>query len=236
MKTSSEQTNYDNIAVQYSSHVDKRPFNSYYERPYILSKLGDLSGKTFLDAGCGSGFFSVHASNKGSTVTALDASEKMLQITKAKLSDNIETHVADLGKPLDMLKDNYFDIIVCSLALHYVEDITIPINEFYRILKPNGVCIVSTHHPISDYLYFNKENYFDKRLINDEWKGFGDTSIKLSYYVRPLNEYLNPFIKSKFKLESIDEPSPISELKEVEPEKYYLLKTSPAFLFFNLRK
>lgn len=236
MQTSSEQTNYDNIAVQYTSHVDKRPFNSYYERPYIISKLVNLENTSFLDAGCGSGFFSFYAYQQGAFVTALDASEKMVQITKDKLSDNVETHVADLAKPLDMLKTESFDTIVCSLALHYVEDITVPINEFYRILKPNGNCIISTHHPISDYLYFNKESYFDKRLIEDEWKGFGDTPIKLSYYVRPLNEYLNPFLKSNFKIESIDEPSPIEQLKDIAPEKYYLLKTSPAFLFFNLKK
>ena len=42
--------------------------NKYYERPFIISLLPELKGKVFVDAGCGTGYFSLYAQDKGANV------------------------------------------------------------------------------------------------------------------------------------------------------------------------
>jgi ubiquinone/menaquinone biosynthesis C-methylase UbiE len=49
------------------------------------------------------------------------------------------------------------DVVICSLVLHYVEHWEDTLNEFHRILRKGGKCLVSTNYPITDYKHFNKE-------------------------------------------------------------------------------
>ena len=51
------------------------------------------------------------------------------------------TFRADL-QHMDMVEDETYDIIVCSHVLEHVEDDARAMSELYRILKPEGVCLV----------------------------------------------------------------------------------------------
>lgn len=51
------------------------------------------------------------------------------------------TFQADL-QHMNMVKDETYDIIVCSHVLEHVEDDARAMNELYRILKPEGLCLV----------------------------------------------------------------------------------------------
>jgi ubiquinone/menaquinone biosynthesis C-methylase UbiE len=121
------------------------------------------------------------------------------------------------------------------LTLHYVEDWKNPLEEFYRILKVGGMCIISTHHPINDFTHFNQDDYFSKRLIEDEWKGF-EKPINVKYFVRPLSEYIQPMLDCKLKLKRIAEPQPADSLKERDERMFARLQKRPCFLFYILNK
>ena len=54
--------------------------NKQYERPFIISLLPKLKDKVFVDAGCGTGHFSLYAQDKGTNVIALDISDRMLYL------------------------------------------------------------------------------------------------------------------------------------------------------------
>ncbi len=226
---------YDLIAEQYTKYIDGQKLNALYERPYILSQLPALSGLTFLDAGCGSGFFSKRAHEQGAKVIAIDISKNLLEIVRKETNAEIETHVADLSSNLDFIKSGTIDVIVCSLVLHYIEDWSISLNEFQRVLKPGGLCLISVHHPLFDQR-FNSENYFEKRAVEDSWVGFGSTPLKVRYFVRPLKEYINPILNSHWNTFSIDEPLPAVELEETHPDLFRKLSNTPVFLFFRLIK
>jgi ubiquinone/menaquinone biosynthesis C-methylase UbiE len=236
-KRSPEHPSFDSIADQFDRYADKQFITSNYERPYIVSHLPDLNGLTFLDAGCGSGFFSVYAIHQGAKVISIDSSHKMIEITRLRTNNKTSLHHFDLSKgSLNFLDDESVDVTVCSLTLHYIENWVTVLNEFYRVMKTGGTCIISVHHPIYDYLNFNRGKYFQKRLIGDQWRGFGEKPLKVNYYVRPLKEYLAPFIDSKFKIISIDEPLPPEEFKNQDLNSYNRLGGNPGFLFFLLRK
>jgi SAM-dependent methyltransferase len=144
-------------------------------------------------------------------------------------------YVHDIGTAFHFIAAAEIDTIICSLVLHYIAEWPPVLQEFRRILKPGGRCIISTHHPVNDYIYFNKENYFSKQLIEDEWQGFSPP-LHVKYWVRPLQEYIQPLLESGLSLLTLAEPGPSDELKEKDEQRYERLMTQPAFLFFVLQK
>ena len=52
--------------------------------PVIFESLGNIAGKSILDAGCGEGYLSRLLANKCKQVIAVDYSEEMLSIAKSK--------------------------------------------------------------------------------------------------------------------------------------------------------
>jgi ubiquinone/menaquinone biosynthesis C-methylase UbiE len=57
MKKSHPHDAYEELADSYASLTDTKPHDAYYERPATKSLIGDVSGKTVLDAGCGPGAY-----------------------------------------------------------------------------------------------------------------------------------------------------------------------------------
>jgi SAM-dependent methyltransferase len=230
-------TNYDKVAAAYISHAeDKFSWNNLYERPYMLSIFDDFTNKKILDAGCGTGFYSKYGIENNADVIAVDASEKMLDhLGKTIASSKLKLHKADLADGLPFIETGSLDYIVCSLALHYLENWETIVSEFYRVLIKNGKLYISTHHPFADHLILGKKSYFDKYLVEDEW-GAGENSFKVFYYTRSLSAVLKPFIDSRFNVLLIDEPLPAQECKRVAPEIFEKLYKQPSFLFLVMQK
>ena len=230
-------TNYDKIAAAYIQHAaDKSSWNNLYERPYMLSIFDDFRHKKLLDAGCGTGFYSKYAIDKGADVIGVDASKKMLEhLGKTIVSPKLKVYKADLADGFPFIEPGSLDYIICSLALHYIENWEPTIAEFYRVLKKKGKIYISTHHPFADYLILKKKSYFDKYLVEDEW-GSGENSFKVSFYTRSLSDLLKPFLQSAFNILSIDEPLPTPECERVAPKIFQTLKNQPAFIFLVLQK
>ena len=232
-----DKTNYDKIAAIYIPHAENKfSWNNLYERPYMLSIFDDFTNKKILDAGCGTGFYSRYAIDKNAEVIAVDASQKMLDhLAKTIVSSKLKMYKANLVEGLSFILPDSIDYIICSLALHYLENWGTVIAEFYRVLKKTGKLYVSTHHPFSDYLILNKKSYFDKYLVKDKW-GSGKNSFNVFFYTRPLSDLLKPFLYSPFKILSIDEPLPTQECKKLAPKIFKSLSKHPAFLFMVLQK
>ena len=233
----SDTTNYDSIAEMYLAHVERpNSWNNLYERPHMLSRIHSLQGKNVLDLGCGSGFYTKHALEKGAHVTAVDASEIMIaRLSSVLESPRLRLIHADITEPLSFLESESFDCVMCSLVLHYIDDWKPLLSELYRVMKKNGELVISTHHPFTDYLFLNKSSYFERALVEDTW-GRGDRSFKVHYYTRSLADILRPIIESQFSIESIEEPLPTERVKQASPKTYERLSEKPGFLFIILRK
>jgi SAM-dependent methyltransferase len=229
-------TSYESIAENYLRTGGEKSFVKYYERPNMLKLLpAELTEKNVLDLGCASGFYSKYCLDNGAVVTAVDASAKMIHHTAEVCGNNpfLQTYVHDISRPFTFLQDSSFDLIICSLVLHYIEDWNPVLAEFGRILRPGGKCLISAHHPINDYTLFNEDSYLEKKLIDDVWKGF-DPPLEVSYYVRPLKEYIQPILDSTLKLVRLVEPEPAEELKERNYSMYLRLNNEPTFVFYVL--
>jgi ubiquinone/menaquinone biosynthesis C-methylase UbiE len=103
-------------------------------------------GKVIADIGCGTGrHWGNLFSKKPSRLIGYDVSKKMLRILRQKFPQ-AETHVLK-GNSLQALPDGSCDIIISNLVIGYIEDLGEAFAEWNRVLKHNGVVMITELHP-----------------------------------------------------------------------------------------
>ena len=137
--------------------------------------------------------------------------------------------IRDRSQPLAMIDDGSFDYVLCALALHYIEDWTTTIKEFYRVLKTNGQLIISIEHPFFEYNYYKAIDYFKTESVKTAWNGFGKP-IEMNSYRRPLLDCLLPLTDNGFYIDKLVEPKPTKEFESLDPKHFKELNAFPAFM------
>lgn len=229
------ETSYEAFAEAFLANSSDSWLLKHYERPFMTSRLPELGGRSVLDLGCASGFYSRYCLDRGAEVTCVDASATMVEHTVARCEGRVRGHVHDLAEPMAFLDDASIDVIICSLVLHYVRDWDRTLAEFARVLKPSGRCVISTHHPIVEYQRDAGPDYFATRLVEDTWNNFGNP-IHVKYYVRPLAATLQSIASCRLSVREVAEPMPAAELREENPQAFEKLSREPRLLFFVLDK
>lgn len=224
---------YDAFAAAYSTENDDSLANAYYERPAMLALVGDVAGRSVLDAGCGSGILSAALRDRGAAVTSMDASAGMLDLARQRLGDEAELCRADLNDPLPFEEGAFHDVIA-SLVLHYLEDWTPALTEIRRVLKPGGRLFASVDHPIVAYtIQEPRPHYFENTSYEFEWE-FGGQRVPMRFWRKSLQSMLDAFTSAGFHVTSITEPQPLPEARDLHPETFAHFSTTPGFLFFTL--
>ena len=99
-----------------------------------------LAGKRMLDAGCGYGAFSTAAARSGADVVSVDIGERLVARTIARAGGR--GLVADVGHLA--LRDESFDVVVCSEMLEHTDAPARVVEELARILKVDGLLVLTT--------------------------------------------------------------------------------------------
>jgi SAM-dependent methyltransferase len=115
--------------------------------------LSLASGKRVLDAACGEGFGAALLAEKANAVLALDIDAVSIEHAKTRYGTqaNLQFMQADVTQ-LDALSANSFDVIVSFETLEHVVEHDRLLAGFYRLLKDDGVLLISTP---------DKKNYTD---------------------------------------------------------------------------
>jgi SAM-dependent methyltransferase len=225
-------TDYDPIAVRYAAEIDERSWNALYERPTTLALLPDVSGKDVLDAGCGPGWYAEWLAQRKARVIAVDLSPRMVALANTRLGGRARVMQGDVSDLRSLLADAAFDLVLSSLVLHYLPDLSKTFLEWARLLKPGGTLVFSTHHPIRLESLLDP-GYLQAELIEERWGWLGEM---MRYYQRPLRDLTEPLAAAGFVIERICEPAPSEELKMRDPKGYEQLSRVPGFIFFRARK
>ena len=117
--------------------------NNLFEIPALFSMMPDLKGKKVLDLGCGFGEHCRQFVDRGAEkVVGIDISEKMLEVARV---ENCDPKITYLNMPMEDIAElqDTFDIVISSLAFHYVEDFEGVIRNIHNLLKENGIFIFS---------------------------------------------------------------------------------------------
>jgi SAM-dependent methyltransferase len=125
-------------------------WNAAVEQPALQSLLPpSLQGIEVLDLGCGFGDLARFARRQGARhVTAVDISTRMLAVARAATVDGQIEYIEAAIETFDM-GVGAFDLVVSSLALHYVENYGAVVEAVARALRPGSRFVFSVEHPIA---------------------------------------------------------------------------------------
>lgn len=130
--------------------------------------------------------------------------------------------IHDLAHPLDWLDDHAVDRVLFALALEYVDDRIAALREFRRVLRPDGVLVLSRLHPTGDWLRHGG-SYFQPRVIDETWsRGW-----ELRYWLTPLEQTCDELHQAGFLIERLVEPRPDQAAAAIDQDKYDRLHREP---------
>ena len=219
--------------------------NNLFEIPALFSMMPNLKDKIILDLGCGFGEHCKRFVESGAKkVIGIDISEKMLEIAK---QENADSKITYINMPMENIwqLNEKFDVVVSSLAFHYVEDFSGVVKNIYDMLNENGVFLFSQENPLctcfsggnrwtkdenGNKLYINLSNYGIEGKRKSSW--FVDNVKK---YHRTFSTIINTLIETGFTIEKMIEPLPTEDLLKKYPE-YKDLFHKPDFLLVKVRK
>ena len=206
--------------------------------------LPSLSDKRVLDLGCGFGWHCRYAEELGaSRVVGVDISEKMLAVARKKsragVIEYVHSPIEDYSCP-----PGSFDVVVSSLALHYVESFERVCRAVGQALVGGGVFVFSVEHPVftaygsQDWirdgngarLHWPVDGYFHEGRRNAVF--LGENVIK---YHRTLTTYLHGLIEAGFGLLDVVEPRPEEGLLDSVPDMRDEMRR-PMMLLVSSRK
>lgn len=214
------------------------------EWPALRALLPSVADRDVVDLGCGFGQLSRWLAAEGAaTVTGIDLSEKMLERAKTETSSPVVRYArADLetlGLPPDSA-----DLVVSSMAFHYVEDFARLVRMLHTALRPGGDLVFSVEHPIyaaraepewvatSDgRRAFAIADYAIEGRKVTNW--IVDGVVK---YHRQIGTMLNLLHEAGFDYRAVNEWSPSEDQLAAHPEWRETELTRPMFLLIAARK
>ena len=201
-------------------------FHRILIEPTQLKLLNIHSGQKILDVACGNGQFARKMAQLGAVVTAIDFSQKFLDIAKSKGTNRVNYELVDVTSERDLARfdGKAFDSVVCTMALMDIENIELLAKHLPRILGKNGIFVFSVLHPCfnsgetmlvheRDDAAGEVENKYSVKISNYlvEKSSLGIGMIgqpKPQYYFhRPISIILKYFFENGFALDACEEPS-----------------------------
>ena len=141
-----------------NEHMNKRPFEELvanFESPEraewqkpdsVIAFLGDLEGKTVMDIGSGTGYFSFRMAEAGANVICADVDERFLNYIAERRAEKglTEAQVETRKVPYDSskLQENEADMVLIVNTYHHIENREDYFAEIKRGLKPGGRLVV----------------------------------------------------------------------------------------------
>jgi SAM-dependent methyltransferase len=181
--------------------------NETVEQPALRRLLPCVQDADVVELGCGDGTLARRLAAAGArSVLAVDAARRMLDRAAQVPDPRVRYLRADIGS-LD-LPSTRTDLVVSSLALHYVADYRGLLQRLGRWLRPGGHLVFSVEHPavtarlpVPPDGAAGRHDQEDARM--QTW--FGTPLIK---YHRPLTTLVGGVLAAGLTVAGLDEPAP----------------------------
>jgi SAM-dependent methyltransferase len=211
----------------------------------LLGLIGDPTGMRVLDLGCGTGQLAQHLASLGAReVLAVDVSARMLELAQAEFAHPRVTYRRAAIESLEFAAAR-FDLVVSSLAVHYVADYRGLMLDVAVWLSPGGVLVYSTEHPIFTARLPEEGWLLDKHGQRTRWTidRYADEDARaetwfvegVRKYHRRLSTLVNGVLDAGLHLERILEPAPSDTWLATHPDSQDE-RRRPMFLLLKARK
>ncbi|GAA1575791.1 MULTISPECIES: class I SAM-dependent methyltransferase [Kribbella] len=204
--------------------------NDALEIPAMAAALPPVEGLRVVDLGCGEGDLAVRLAEAGAAeVMAVDASAQML--AAAVPHPRVQYVRADLAQ--FNVPRGFADLVVSSMALHYVADFDALAGRVFRWLRDAGAFVFTIEHPMvtapmvaADCVV---DDYADEGRRERTW--FVDGVVK---YHRTIGTVVGVLRRHGFRLELLDEPLPTVDQVAAQPH-LALHRRRPPILLVSAR-
>ena len=147
------------------------PACTIYERRRLYGTVWNVllaesvAGRRVLDYGCGTGDWGLMLAGEGADVTVLDLSPVAIELAMRRASVSGVAHrvrgIARDASDLSCFRDDEFDLIYASAAVHHTLKYPNALDELLRVLRPGGRLVLA-------------ETYGNNQLLNSlrrlRWK------------------------------------------------------------------
>ena len=190
--------------------------NELIEQPALRNCLPPLEGLEILEFGCGMGHLSLHLAEQGaSRVLATDASEKMLEVAREERPQERIEYLLCAMEELQLPRSS-FDLVVSSLAVHYVEDYATLVRSVAGWLRSSGWFVFSVEHPMKtaprnpsvDWVkdaqgrtHWPVDGYCEEGARERSW--FAEGIVK---YHRKIATLVNTLVTARLVIKRVEEP------------------------------
>ena len=125
-----------------------------------------FSGMNVLDIGCGTGNYSIKLAELGCKVTAIDVSDKMLELAKKKAQLSGYNIEFQLGSCENLhFKENTFDAVFSITAIEFFKDVIKSFDEMFRVAKKSAPIVVGTINKDSSWGELYETPFFQENTV-----------------------------------------------------------------------
>ena len=227
-------------AAAWTRFIDEGDLNrTFLLDPVMLELCGDVGGQLVLDVGCGEGRFSRLLEAQGAHVVGIDPAQSLIREASARSLGAVRCARASAEQlPFHC---GAFDLVVSYVMLVDVPDIVSAISEMARCLRPGGCLVVSNVSFMSAgngwirdenhlRLHYPVDRYFEERPVELDWQG-----IRVRNWHRPLQSYMQAFLRSGLILRDFIEPFPPDDSLRDDP-RYEDWYRAPNFVAMRWQK
>jgi 2-polyprenyl-3-methyl-5-hydroxy-6-metoxy-1,4-benzoquinol methylase len=159
---------FENAVAEYTTgnaadRSDKTLFELYTKLGYAHSffafceRYFNLSGKRFIEVGCGTAYVSVAAAQRGADTYSTDVVEKALSLAAQRFREHSLSGViaqTDLRKPLPIREwGGPFDIVFCYQVLEHIprSEQFRALANLFQLVAPDGFLFIDTENSLCPY-------------------------------------------------------------------------------------
>jgi len=158
--------------------IGKPSFGRMFEFPKMLKYLDPKKNERILDVACGSGELTLKIANRGSKCYGIDLlPESINQAKENSKREGIKCNFQVANAEDLPFSDEQFDKVISNCSLEHFQNDIKALNEMNRVLKQNGVLVLSVDslsYPIDEELkrkhsiMYHVVNYYTKESIQEK--------------------------------------------------------------------
>lgn len=173
------------------------------EKEVVFSLIEIKQGDAVLDAGCGTGNYTIELAKRGATIVGIDSSEEMLAWAGLKAKGERLKASFQVADAMNLpFPDSSFDAVISNGLLCFLKEPEKALIEMRRVLKPGGRLVVGVLNRWSPWAFFRRiKGLFKDTIYNQahfisppelegllKRAGFDVKDVKTCLFFFPIND------------------------------------------------